>query len=305
MKKTLITLIASVSLVASLATTTHAQFTFKAPNGVVIANKNLPDTKIYRINDERAPPRLEREYYLTWEKDFVRIHEVDYEYENDKKTIGRVAEEYYHYADYKDEDDIKYDDYKVEGHPEMDTVYYRLVSEKKTPRTEYQTRRISGNSWPGTSLQVKNAETLRAFIKKIIKRRDDNQFDLDYIPGPRMTVSEFLQDYDKEGNPEPSDTNTSGDTKPATPNPAPAPTPKEQPKELTEVVVKIQNKSKNSIDIYYKDNPKSSTKTNISINASTTRTIRIKVGGEVYSKSGSVLLTVTAKMNNTEQVIAK
>ncbi len=77
------------------------------------------------------------------------------------------------------------------------------------------------------------------------------------------------------------------------------------PKEKTEIWVKLWNKSDGEIDISYESRGAGGSKTQTSINRRSTKGVRMKVGGRVFGANGAVLLTVTAAMDDTEQVIFK
>jgi lipopolysaccharide export LptBFGC system permease protein LptF len=71
-----------------------------------------------------------------------------------------------------------------------------------------------------------------------------------------------------------------------------------------EIKVKIRNRSSQSQDLYY-TNAKGGGKSTKTLSGNTTATITIEVGGKIYTKSGTLLLTVTADMADTEQTIIR
>ena len=77
------------------------------------------------------------------------------------------------------------------------------------------------------------------------------------------------------------------------------------PKEKTEISLKLWNKSNGEIDISYESRGAGGGKTQTSINGRSTKSVKMKVGGRVFEANGAVLLTVTAAMEDTEQVIFK
>lgn len=95
-----------------------------------------------------------------------------------------------------------------------------------------------------------------------------------------------------EEAPEPSAADNSSDNRPA-------PAPK------TEILVKLRNKTDNTLDIVIDTGGRGSSKTTTSLNGRTTKSFRIKVGGRVLGPGGNVLLTATADMDGTEQIIAR
>lgn len=77
------------------------------------------------------------------------------------------------------------------------------------------------------------------------------------------------------------------------------------PKEKTEISLRLWNKSDGEIDIAYESRGAGGSKTQTSISRRSTKSVKMKVGGRVFGANGAVLLTVTAAMDDTEQVIFK
>lgn len=77
------------------------------------------------------------------------------------------------------------------------------------------------------------------------------------------------------------------------------------PKEKTEISLRLWNKSEGEIDISYESRGAGGSKTQTSISRRSTKSVKMKVGGRVFGANGAVLLTVTAAMDDTEQVIFK
>ncbi|MBX7174406.1 MAG: hypothetical protein K1X72_25765 [Pyrinomonadaceae bacterium] len=77
------------------------------------------------------------------------------------------------------------------------------------------------------------------------------------------------------------------------------------PKEKTEISLRLWNKSDGEIDISYEHRGAGGSKTQTSISRRSTKSVKMKVGGRVFGANGAVLLTVTAAMDDTEQVIFK
>ena len=77
------------------------------------------------------------------------------------------------------------------------------------------------------------------------------------------------------------------------------------PKEKTEIWLRLWNKSDGEIDISYESRGAGGSKTQTSISRRSTKSVKMKIGGRVFGANGAVLLTVTAAMEDTEQVIFK
>ena len=75
------------------------------------------------------------------------------------------------------------------------------------------------------------------------------------------------------------------------------------PKAKTEIWLKLWNKSDGKIEIAYEARGAGGSRTKTSINQRTTQSVKMKIGGRVFGANGAVLLTVTADMEDTEQVI--
>jgi hypothetical protein len=75
------------------------------------------------------------------------------------------------------------------------------------------------------------------------------------------------------------------------------------PKAKTEIWLKLWNKSDGIIEIAYEARGAGGSRTQTSINQRSTKSVKMKIGGRVFGANGAVLLTVTADMEDTEQVI--
>lgn len=74
-----------------------------------------------------------------------------------------------------------------------------------------------------------------------------------------------------------------------------------------EIKVKLQNKGKEKIEIFYQKKAGTKDLTGATINQSSTITINVEAGSQIYYKvkgsKGPLLLTITAEMNGTTQII--
>lgn len=75
------------------------------------------------------------------------------------------------------------------------------------------------------------------------------------------------------------------------------------PKEKTEIRLKLWNKSEGIIEIRYEERGAGGSRIQTSINSRSTKSVKMKIGGRVFGANGAVLLTVTADMEDTSQVI--
>lgn len=74
-----------------------------------------------------------------------------------------------------------------------------------------------------------------------------------------------------------------------------------------DIKVKLQNKGKEKIEIFYQKKAGTKDLTGATINQSSTITITVEAGSQIYYKvkgiKGPLLLTITADMNGTTQII--
>jgi hypothetical protein len=80
-----------------------------------------------------------------------------------------------------------------------------------------------------------------------------------------------------------------------------------EPVFVDEIKVKLQNKGKEKIEIFYQKKSGTKDLTGATINQSSTITITVEAGSQIYYKvkgsKGPLLLTITADLNGTTQII--
>ncbi len=282
-------------------TTSFAQFNFTRFADKEVSNSNKPDAQVYKIVD--GSKTLDDAYYLTWEENYLKIQQVVY-----ANTPPSVIETYLHYEDVVDD--------KISSEPETDDelksvnkTVYRITPKTKMPQIWYSGIFYSKEFAATVSLPFANDKAYKDFIAKIKDKAFDLALKLDDAPERFAITEEYLKAEDSRST---SNTSTSSDEEEEKSNEssnsgssASNSSSNSTPQAKTEVTVEIKNKSNSPLEIYYKDNPKNSSKTSTSINARTSKRISIKVGGVVYSASGQELLRITADMDDTEQIIAK
>lgn len=298
--------------VLALASVSHAQFTFRTAEGKVISDKSAPSYRTSYSRTSNGPKVVGDEVYLTWEKERVKIV-VAMCNGNDKPI--RVSEYYLYYSTFSEKntkktksgngDEIELE-YRVPYEPKLVNGNPEPNLDKYLPYYAYYDDRTTGGMTNELTLTFPTAAELDAFVAKVEEKKFDLSLDLDFTPGPKLVVAayEFRSDSD---SPTPRPTDSAAPEKPKTQDPTtPAPAPKPAPKAKVEVVVKLYNKSNNPIELIVKDYPKGSGGTIFTLNSRTSRRYTIRVGGEVRAKAtGALLLTVTDKMDDTEQVIAR
>jgi hypothetical protein len=281
------------------STTSFAQFNFTRFADKEVSNSNKPDAEVYKIVDGRKT--VDDTYYLTWEENYLKIQQVVY-----ANTPPSVIETYLHYEDVVDD--------KISAEPETDEelksinkTFYRITPKTKMPQIWYSGTFYLQEFASNIALPFTNDKAYKDFIAKLKDRAYDLALKLDDAP-ERFSITEErlfekIPDAETTASTESDDEEeTSSNSGSSTSNSSSNSTPQAK----TEVTVELRNRSSGEIDIIYKDNPKNSSKTNTSINARSSKRISIKVGGVVYDATGkNVLLTITADMDGTSQIVAQ
>jgi hypothetical protein len=279
--------------VLALGSAAHAQFTFKTFDGKTIGSKVKPDYIIPFIDS----PKAEREIYLTWEKERVKVVTVKYDI---FEAIDTVTETHLYFNGF--------DPKRIQTGIDEGTLFIRQNEGWTAAAYKYTDSSSSCVAENFAQLNFPKAEHREAFVSKMVDKKLALSLDLDYTPGPPPIIKE----YDLQKEKPASDSSTEAPEKPAQSEDKPknggSPTPAKPeppaPKKREEVSVKLFNKSENKIEIVIKHGRGSSTIT--TINQRNSRRFDLKVGAEVRLKgSNQLLLTVTEKMHDTEQVIAK
>ena len=268
-----------------------------------VSNSNKPDAEVYKIVD--GSKTLDDAYYLTWEENYLKIQQVVY-----ANTPPSVIETYLHYEDVVDD--------KISSEPETDDelksinkTIYRITPKTKMPQIWYSSKFYSQEFASNIALPFANDKAYKDFIAKIKDKAYDLALKLDDAP-ERFSITE---EHLKEDVPDATSTvaTTSDDESTSSRfgqfrikfvKSNSSSNSNSTPQAKTEVTVEIKNKSNSALEIYYKDNPKNSSKTTTSLNARSSKRISIKVGGAVYSAGGQELLRITAEMDGTGQIIA-
>ncbi len=285
------------------STTSFAQFSYTRFADKEVSNSNKPDAEIFQIGG--GSKNVKYAYYLTWEENYLKIQEVVY-----TNTPPSVIETYLHYEDVVDD--------KISSEPETDEALktvnktvYRITPKTKMPQIWYSGIFYSKEFAATVSLPFANDKAYKDFIAKIKDKAFDLALKLDDAPERFAITEEYLKEdvpvadttaSTESDDEEETSSNSSSSASSSSSNNSSS---NSTPQAKTEVTVEIKNKSNSPLEIYYKDNPKNSSKTSTSINARTSKRISIKVGGVVYSASGQELLRITADMDDTEQIIAK
>ncbi len=285
------------ALIIFASTVSFAQFNFTRFAGKEVSNTNKPNAEVYKIVD--GSKTLDDAYYLTWEENYLKIQQVVY-----ANTPPSVIETYLHYEDVVD-DKISSEPETEEELKSINKTFYRITPKTKMPQIWYSSRFYSQEFATSIALPFANDKAYKEFIAKIKDKAYDLALKLDDAPERFSITEERLKedvpDANSTASTESDDDETSSNSGSSASNSSSNSTPPAK----TEVTVEIKNKSNSPLEIYYKDNPKNSSKTSTSINARSSKRISIKVGGVVYSASGQELLRITADMDDTEQIIAK
>jgi hypothetical protein len=294
MKKTLLAL----SVLIAFASASSAQFTFQTAEGKTIGSKVAPTYRTSFQKESGGPSIPIEDVYLTWEKERVKIVTVGL------TSTGegiRGITEFYFYYDLFDPKNVR----TTKDVGGVNCNFNFPKPPKLIPYYNYDSSWTYGGMNQYFSLLLPTQQDADAFLEKLADKKLDLALDLEYIPGPRLAIADFR--FPPRDAPPTPTTPIVTDEAPASAPAAPGtPAPPAAPKKIEEVLVILYNKSNSPIEVVVKNNPKGSTRSLFTVNARSTRREKIKVGGEVRAKgSDALLLTVTEKMDKTEQVIAR
>jgi hypothetical protein len=287
------------------ATTSFAQFNFTRFADKEVSNSNKPDAEVYKIVD--GSKTLDDAYYLTWEENYLKIQQVVY-----ANTPPSVIETYLHYEDVVD-DKISSEPETEEELKSVNKTIYRITPKTKMPQIWYSSVFYSKEFAASVSLPFANDKAYKDFIAKIKDKAFDLALKLDDAPERFSITEEHIKEdvpdanstasTESDGEEETSPDSGSSESNSSSNSSSNSTS---TPQAKTEVTVELRNRSGGEIDIIYKDNPKNSSKTETSISSRSSKRISIKVGGVVYDATGkNVLLTITAEMDGTSQIIAQ
>jgi hypothetical protein len=274
------------------STTSFAQFKLDSYKCGTVSNAGQPEGFLY-VKTDGVDEKF-KDYYYEWKDNYLKIHEV--RVDSQSGEIFNVSEFYLHYEDVKaQESTIMEENVPSIRNSKKNKPRFTVKPTQAMPLIVYSSGFCIKKSADEVSLPFANAAEFQAFITKIQDKAFDLALDLDKTY-PRFTVEAGVSsEYDDNKRPTSSDEGSSSGNSSSN----------SSSEAKTEVTVEIKNKSNSPLEIYYKDNPKNSSKTSTSINARSSKRISIKVGGVVYSASGQELLRITADMDDTEQIIAK
>jgi hypothetical protein len=286
------------------ATTSFAQFSYTGFGGREVSNTNKP-FEIIDFGDQRNSQVTVRiqEYYLEWNESYVKIQIAGYLEDGELITL---EEQFLNYKDVKKQNKIE----KTSAGANNKPGYTITLDSNKLPTIDYREKIYLKSHKSSLSLPFADDKAFLAFIAKIQDKALDLALDLD-----KETARFDFEDEVEHNNSKSENSSTTSESSASTESDDDEKSNESSntsnsssnstPQAKTEVTVEIKNKSNSPLEIYYKDNPKNSSKTSTSINARSSKRISIKVGGVVYSAGGQELLRVTADMDDTEQIIAK
>lgn len=284
------------------STTSFAQFSYTGFGGREVSNTNKP-FEIIDFGDQRNSQVTVRiqEYYLEWNESYVKIQIAGYLEDDELITL---EEQFLNYKDVKKQNKIE----KTSDGANNKPSYTITLDSNKLPTIDYREKIYLKSHKSSLTLPFADDKAFLAFIAKIQDKALDLALDLD------KETARFDFEDEVEHNNSKSETSsttsensasTASDDDEKTSSNSDSSSSNSTPQAKTEVTVEIKNKSNSPLEIYYKDNPKNSSKTSTSINARSSKRISIKVGGVVYAAGGQELLRITADMDDTEQIIAK
>jgi hypothetical protein len=282
------------------STTSVAQFSYTGFGGREVSNTNKP-FEIIDFGDQRNSQVTVRiqEYYLEWNENHLKIQIAGYLEDGELITL---EEQFLNYKDVKKQDKIE----KTSAGANNKPGYTITLDSNKLPTIDYREKIYLKSHKSSLSLPFADDKAFLAFIGKIQDKALDLALDLDKETARFDFEDEVEHNNSKSETSESSASTKSNDDDDETSSNSGGSASDSSTQAKTEVTVEIKNKSNSPLEIYYKDNPKNSSKTSTSINARSSKRISIKVGGVVYDATGkNVLLAITADMDGTSQIIAQ
>jgi hypothetical protein len=272
MKKALV----SLALLA-LCATAQAQFTFTKVDGKTVSSQKAPDYKWTFV-----PYPTER--YTTWEKDRVKIYDV--QYDGDGTEVTEVKEYYIYYVNF---DPKNLDGSYLDGRK---SFYYSftLKGNKKMPFHTYWKRTTFGGMQEYVQIPFPSQKEADAFVSKVVDKGLEMALDLDYIAPPQLVIEKYGQ----------SETDK--------PNPSSAPV------NLKYAEITLVNDSNAEIKLAYKSSPTANSSRTINIAAKSSRYLKGDIGGQLYwmklKPSGlygidKLAINIVAEMHETKVILAK
>jgi hypothetical protein len=263
-KRTILTCLA----VLALASTSHAQFTFKTAEGKTLSNKNAPDVLTVDRFTKDA-------YYFVWEKDHVRIYSGKV---NDQGRIECLYEHWLYYENFKSENAT----YK-----ELDGFSYYYVffqGKSQIPKYTYFENLTTGEMVSVLQIKFPDKKTTDAFITKLIDKKLEMSLDLDYTPPAKLVIEGKYQfPPEKEEAPKPA------------------------PKRVSEdFYVTLVNDSKAEIHVLYQEKPDSNSVRSIIISPGSYKMEKVIAGSQIFWRNPKRLaLMIKRSMEDTRVILAK
>jgi hypothetical protein len=285
------------------STTSFAQFSYTGFGGREVSNTSKP-FEIIDFGDQRNSQVTVRiqEYYLEWNENYLKIQIAGYLEDGELITL---EEQFLNYKDVKKQNKIE----KTSAGANNKPGYTITLESNKLPTIDYREKIYLKSHKSSLSLPFADDKAFLAFIGKIQDKALDLALDLDKETARFDFEDEVEHNNSKSETSESSASTKSNDDDETSSNSdssASDSSSNSTPQAKTEVTVELRNRSGGEIDIIYKDNPKNSSKTETSISSRSSKRIRIKVGGVIYDATGkNVLLTITADMDGTSQIIAQ
>jgi hypothetical protein len=285
------------------STTSVAQFSYTGFGGREVSNTNKP-FEIIDFGDQRNSQVTVRiqEYYLEWNENHLKIQIAGYLEDGELVTL---EEQFLNYKDVKKQDKIE----KTSAGANNKPGYTITLDSNKLPTIDYRENIYLKSHKSSLSLPFADDKAFLAFIGKIQDKALDLALELDKETARFDFEDEVEHNNSKSETSESSASTKSDDDEESSSNSGSSTSNSSSnstPQAKTEVTVELRNRSGGEIDIIYKDNPKNSSKTETSISSRSSKRISIKVGGVVYDATGkNVLLTITADMDGTSQIIAQ
>lgn len=276
----------SLTLLAALVLTpaAQAQFHYTAGDGTVLSSTAKPTGVLYANEGSNAKktaagkPMRQAEHYLVWAEDHFRLDVAFY----DEEKLTSVGRYFFYLEDYSKDDWIQLGKNTYADMPQLDSVSVSLEPARgNVLMQDYNKERLESLTMSTLNLAFATPDEAQRFVTTLKERAAALAAKEGRAPSTRPKWATFTRRF--EGLP-----------------PAPA-----APKRPTQITVTLVNNSKYDVKLTVLDSPKATSSSDYYIAPGQTKLIVTKVGGQVRTRDGYTLLTITEQMNNTQQIIAK
>lgn len=270
----------------ALSSVAQAQFTYTAGDGTVLSSTQKPTGVLYWQEGDKlkttadGKPMRQAEHYVRLESDHLCVDVVFFN-DTDGK-VASVARYFLYLEDLAKDNSFSLEKNTYTGAPELESFTVELAPVAKSIlMLDYNQERLESVTMPGLNMVFSRATEAQKLVQAVRDRAAELKAQPDRAPSTRPRWATFTREFTA---------------------PLPAPT---APKRPAAIIVTLVNTSKYEVKITVLDSPKATSSSDYYLAPGQTKLIVTKPGGQVRTRDGYTLLTVTEQMHNTRQVIAK